>query len=261
MENRISNHTLPPCVQQGTESVVSFGNTETADPNRCTNTPPNSQSVLWAESGELSPNKVGSGVGSDCTAVAQPATARRGGKRPRPLIFPGDGTALVPLSKGLFSIIDEEDAPKVAGWCWTALTLKLTNYATRIDREVGAVYIHRVIFGLVRGDGVEVDHIDRNGLNNRKSNLRVCTSSQNRSWALYDFTSESGYIGVRKYRRQHGFTYQAVVKHHGKQHLLGFFDDPIEAARARDAKALELFGPFARLNFPLPSPAVIGGAA
>jgi hypothetical protein len=96
-----------------------------------------------------------------------------------------------------------------------------------------------------------VDHIDHNGLNNRRCNVRPCTQRQNLANTrpsadakIYDNTPH--YIGV--YRR--GDKWRASIGYRGKYYYLGTFADPVEAAKARDKKAYEFWGPYAYLNFP-----------
>ena len=96
-------------------------------------------------------------------------------------------------------------------------------------------------------EGMVVDHIDGNGTNNRRTNLRLCTRAQN----LYNSrprASRSQYKGVRFDKRTGKWI--AEITHRGRKHYLGAFDNEIEAAQAYDRKAGELFGPYARLNFP-----------
>jgi len=93
--------------------------------------------------------------------------------------------------------------------------------------------------------GMVVDHINRNGLDNRESNLRNCTrlqNLQNRYWAA----GQSQYRGVSPV----GDKWQAVIGYNNETIHLGLFEDEVEAAKARDRKAYELAGPFAYLNFP-----------
>ena len=95
--------------------------------------------------------------------------------------------------------------------------------------------------------GMVVDHIDGNGLNNRRSSLRICTHRQN-MWNSRPRGKGSKYKGVcwDKSRKR-----WIVVVRRGDLHIhLGRFDDEVEAARAYDRKAFELFGEFAYLNFP-----------
>lgn len=91
-------------------------------------------------------------------------------------------------------------------------------------------------------EGLVVDHINGNKLDNRRSNLRICTQSQN----LNGRNTNKGYIGVSwdkfrgKWKANIGKDYQKI--------FLGRFDTAEEAARVYDEKAVELFGEFARLN-------------
>jgi len=91
-----------------------------------------------------------------------------------------------------------------------------------------------------------VDHINGDPTDNRKINLRVCTSLENHRNLHAHKASQSGYIGVLLCNNR----YRAKIVHCGKIHRLGAFDTPEEAAVARDMKAIELRGAFANLNFP-----------
>ena len=107
------------------------------------------------------------------------------------------------------------------------------------------VALHRFLTNAPKG--MVVDHIDGNGLNNRQSNLRVCTQRQN----LYNSRPKgrhSQYKGVcwDKYRKR----WVVYVRYEGRNIVVGRFRDEAEAARAYDRKAYELFGEYAYLNFP-----------
>ena len=86
-------------------------------------------------------------------------------------------TAELPLTKGYVAIIDEADLPLVGRWKWSALVTSSTVYAKRNDRG-RIVLLHRVLMG-AEGWNARVDHRDGNGLNNCRSNLRLCTQAQN----------------------------------------------------------------------------------
>jgi hypothetical protein len=92
--------------------------------------------------------------------------------------------------------------------------------------------------------GVDVDHINRNGLDNRKTNLRLCEGWQNALNKSVRRDNRSGYKGVSRYYCK----WKATVAVSGKHFYLGLFDTPKEAADAYDKAATELHGRFACLN-------------
>lgn len=151
----------------------------------------------------------------------------------------------IPLTKGYVAQVDDEDFDALVSvrWCAQVLPGGLV-YAARYD---GAhyVYMHRVILGVTSG---LVDHENGNGLDNQRANLRPATKSTNAVNAKLASNNSSGYRGV--YRQRGHCRWHARVTVQGTVILLGTFDTAEEAARARDAAALQHFGPFARLNFP-----------
>jgi hypothetical protein len=110
--------------------------------------------------------------------------------------------------------------------------------------------MHRLI--LAPPDGMEVDHADRNGLNNRRANLRIATRAQNlqnrgsHTRSGQPSTSEFKGVSWDKARA----AWKANINVHGRQEHLGRYSSEVEAARAYDLRAHEAFGPFAFLNFP-----------
>jgi hypothetical protein len=111
----------------------------------------------------------------------------------------------------------------------------------------GQIKMHRFIMGLEHGDKKEVDHMDHDGLNNQKSNLRICTTQQNQ-WNHRQRRGKSGFIGVSN--SQSGRP-KAHIQVDGKLIYLGRFDSLELAAKARDEAAIKYHGEFAVLNFPL----------
>jgi hypothetical protein len=108
--------------------------------------------------------------------------------------------------------------------------------------------MHRLVAernGLPIG-GKQIDHVDGNGLNNCRRNLRVATASQNKANLRHRRDSTSGFKGVSWNRQKRRF--QAFIKVAGHQHHLKYCDDPRDAARVYNEAALKHFGEFACLN-------------
>ena len=114
----------------------------------------------------------------------------------------------------------------------------------RIDGKL--VYLHRLIMDAPAG--VMVDHINRDRLDNRRTNLRMATNAQNQANVTKRQGMTSRYKGVSRHTATGGW--QARISVEGKQMHLGYFADEAEAARAYDARAREVFGVFAQMNFP-----------
>lgn len=106
--------------------------------------------------------------------------------------------------------------------------------------------MHRLI--LDAPDGVDVDHINRNKLDNRKANLRLVSRSHNMMNTDLRSTNTSGYKGVSW--SQVAGKWEARIRRDERQYFLGLYPTSDDAARAYDAKARELFGDVAVLNFP-----------
>lgn len=149
------------------------------------------------------------------------------------------------LTRGETAKVSHEDYLSLSQHKWFCL---ITNdglkYAVRWDNGK-LLYMHRVILGL-SSDCADVDHRDRNGLNNDRSNLRICTKSQNQANRKKFSNNSSGFIGVEwdKDRKK----WKVVTNFKGKRIFVGRFENIREAATARDIKVKELFGDFASLN-------------
>ncbi len=104
--------------------------------------------------------------------------------------------------------------------------------------------MHRLLIKIP--NGFQIDHIDGNGLNNQKLNLRIATASQNQINRGKQKNNTSGFKGV--FGRKDKNKWRAQIKFHGKTKHLGYADDKIEAARIYNKAAVERFGEFARLN-------------
>ena len=148
-------------------------------------------------------------------------------------------TIQYPLRNGGFTLIDAEDLPMLSGHTW----YQHCGYA-RARGSDGEIHLSHLI--LPCPDGYEVDHINRNKLDNRKENLRIVTRSENcANRGSFSFSS-SKYKGVH-WSKKSG-RWEAAIKKDGKQMYLGSFDDEIAAASAYNHFARELWGEYAVLN-------------
>lgn len=114
----------------------------------------------------------------------------------------------------------------------------------------GSPYLaHRIVYYMIKGKQPSIlDHINGDRSDNRIENLRPATQSQNLANAKKYKKSSSSYKGVAWHNRDKKWC--ANIKIEDKLKHLGYFTDEIEAAKAYDKAALELFGEFARPNFP-----------
>lgn len=155
-------------------------------------------------------------------------------------------TARVPLTQGRVALIDDEDLARVlAAGTWCATVKPRTAYAVRMARKPDGrpttIGMHRFITGWEY-----VDHINGDGLDNRRCNLRPATAATNARNVGLRSHNTSGYKGVTWHKA--GRKWMAQLRVDGRQVYLGLFTDPAEAASAYDAAALEHFGEFARTN-------------
>jgi hypothetical protein len=156
--------------------------------------------------------------------------------------------AEVVLSRGATTKISIADVPLVSGFRWCKSKF---GYAVRHEKKQN-VWLHRVILGLRPEDAVEVDHRNRDTLDNRRENLRVCTRGDNCKNRGANKVRITRYKGVRKSGEgkrgvQH---YAAFIKVDGKYKHLGVYSNIEGAARAYDVAAVEYFREFAFQNFP-----------
>jgi hypothetical protein len=141
-----------------------------------------------------------------------------------------------------FALVDDEDFERI-GKNKYRLNEKGYVVRTKTKNKIRAKYwLHREILG--KKDGFVIDHINGDKLDNRKQNLRHCTSAQNSINRNIYAKNKTGYRGVRKRRSK----YVATIGYAGKYLYIGAFDTPIEAAKRYNHFALNLHGEFARLN-------------
>lgn len=159
----------------------------------------------------------------------------------------------IPLTQGQFALVDDIDFKWLSQWKWFAMKENGNDSAYYAVRSVNrtqrehTVRMHREILGLKKGDGKQTDHKNGNRLDNRRSNLRLCTHAQNQ-YNQIPRKGSSRYKGV--YRTNKSRKWHARIKYSLKGIHIGSFDNEIKAAEAYDEAALKYYGEFARLNFP-----------
>ena len=148
----------------------------------------------------------------------------------------------IPLTKGCVAIVDDDDYSRLSKFKWQAHIGRYTAYAVRGSN----VRMHREI--MQPPNDMQIDHRDSDGLNNQKSNLRICTPEQNsqNKWPCPGLLCK--YKGVTMQFRNSFRPYIAQIRSNGVVRLLGCFGAPEQAAMEYDTAARELFGEFAWLN-------------
>jgi hypothetical protein len=149
---------------------------------------------------------------------------------------------VISLSQGLYAKVSDADYERVFNFGkWYAVKNKYTFYAaTMIGTRV--LFMHSLLMGSIGN----VDHIDRDGLNNQKENLRVVTASQNMANKRTPRNNSSGYKGVSLFSATGKWHAQIGVNK--KRLHLGFFNKVEDAARAYNEAAKHHFGSCASLN-------------
>jgi hypothetical protein len=153
---------------------------------------------------------------------------------------------------GRVALVDDEDYELVVRYHWNVQEdarpgHRSGPYARACVPGGGGrdyVFMHNLIAGYGKPD-----HIDGNGLNNQRSNLRPATSAQNSMNKRKRWRATSRYVGVCWYPNREKWLTR--IYRNGTMHHLGYFSSEVEAALAYDAAAREIFGEYARPNFPV----------
>lgn len=163
-----------------------------------------------------------------------------------------DCAACLILTKGYHALVDTDDAEHLCRWKWSAtVTTRGRVYAcrkgVREDGKVGLVFMHRQLTGAPKG--MDVDHVNNLGLDNRRANIRVVTRTQNN-------LNRQKVVGASKYKgvsRTRGGRWRAEIRPRGVKMHLGHFPTEEAAARAYNEAAARLYGPIVYLNI-IPEP-------
>jgi hypothetical protein len=160
---------------------------------------------------------------------------------------------VIPLTRGKEALVDDCDYEYLTQWSWCFVKAEhhQSGYAQRKQKIQGkptTIHMHRLV---AERSGLEVnqrriDHIDGNGLNNQRANLRVATDSQNKANRGKQQNNTSGFKGVT-WDREHR-KWRAQIRVLRRQYCISRHDDPRDAARAYNEAALKHFGEFACLN-------------
>ena len=151
---------------------------------------------------------------------------------------------VIPLNQGKYAIVDDIDYERVSALKW---------YVNQSGRDktwyaitnTGRFRMHRFILCLT-DPKIEVDHIDGDGLNNTRNNLRIATRTQNLANQQKRENTSSKFKGVSLDRRRN--KWQSNIRMNGKRKWLGQFNNELDAAKCYNVAAIEFFGDFAKLN-------------
>lgn len=154
----------------------------------------------------------------------------------------------IKLTQGKVALVDDEDYERLNKLTWCAAKRDGTYYAytTNLRGKRGSVIaMHRLIMNTPKG--LIIDHIDHNGLNNQKSNLRNCTASQNNANRTSKKQGTSKYLGVSFYKPYN--KYHVQIRILGKNTHVGYYKNEIDAAIAYNEAATRIHGKYANINY------------
>lgn len=156
----------------------------------------------------------------------------------------------IPLTKGMETMVDDSDYDELIKKKWWFLDLRIysrVGYAARsvkINGKKKCVMMHRFILGLSWDTKIQVDHIDGNGLNNQRSNLRICNNSQNHMNKRPPKNNTTGYTGI--YLDPRNNRYYVYINVNRKRHSCRSYVTFDEAKQARINAEIKYFGEFRR---------------
>lgn len=158
---------------------------------------------------------------------------------------------LLKLTKGKQALLDDQDYDWAKQFKWCAVHSGNTYYVQRRPGPEGkqlTLILHRELLRLIKGDKREIDHINGNGLDNRRINLRICSHRENTlNKNKKNSHSSSKFKGV-SWDKQHGKWHSQLWDGEKNIHL-GRYHSELEAAQAYDVAAKKYFGDYAKTNF------------
>lgn len=152
---------------------------------------------------------------------------------------------LIPTTNGSYILCDANDFEKLSKFFWR----ELKGYAYRMAGKK-MIYLHRQLLNPPKNR--DVDHRNRNGLDNRRENLRICTEAQNCGYARKRLFAKPARVTTSKYKgvswRKDRQRWTAYIGTGKQREILGCFAEEKEAAKAYNAAAVRIYGDFAELN-------------
>lgn len=157
----------------------------------------------------------------------------------------------IPISnRDLVALVDDRDYELLKGYKWCLYNGKYAGRNTSKEEQLNGapttIYMHREVMSAVFSKNT-VDHINGKFLDNRKSNLRLCSQGLNNLNRPPRADNKCGYKGVR-YKKSRKSPWDARIQLDGKRAFLGYFDNPHDAARMYNFWAADIFGEYAYLN-------------
>lgn len=148
------------------------------------------------------------------------------------------------LSKNKYALVDDEDFNRVSHLSWYASKSRNVFYAKHTPYKMVPINMHRLIMNPPKG--VQIDHINGNGLDNRRKNLRFATNGQNMANRKINKNNKTGFKGVSISKTSIKKPFIAQIKHNKKVYYLGCFKSALTAHRAYLRAAREKHGVFTR---------------
>jgi hypothetical protein len=149
----------------------------------------------------------------------------------------------IKLTQGKYTTVDDEDFVSLNKYKWYATKKFKTYYAVRSLKNGSKIQMHRVI--LNTPENMETDHVDGDGLNNQKNNLRACTHSENQSNKSKYVNNTTGYKGLSWCERNKKWLVRISVNK--KRFYLGHFKSKKEASEVYNIACLKKHGKFAKI--------------
>lgn len=144
----------------------------------------------------------------------------------------------IKLTTGRYVLVDSEDFEWLNQWKWRENSQGYASRNIRKGKRQGLLFMHKLITGTDKG--TIVDHINRNPLDNRRSNLRAVTATENNINRKVSSSNNTGFAGICWHKKANKWSVE--IKAYGKRYYIGLFEDMADAIGARFTSELEYFG-------------------